>query len=312
VADVQDQLIGFVGLGVMGLPMAGHLAAAGYAVTALDLNAGALERLKAAHPSVRIANTPREVAAASDIVVTMLPNGAVVRDAVEGPDGLMAGFERGAMLLDTSSSEPWHTTRTAEGLAGVGVAMVDAPVSGAEAGAKAAELVFMVGGAPRDVERARPLLDVMGKKVFHLGPVGAGHAMKSINNLITAMTFLGTAEGLVIGKAFGLDPAVMTDVLNVSTGMSWITQTHIAQRVLSRRFDDAFKLDLMVKDIGIALKVAADQGLEMPFASKAGALWLDAQTQTPSGASVSELVRAVERRAGVELTSPSLKTEAAE
>ena len=136
--------------------------------------------------------------------------------------------------------------------------------------------------------------------------------MKSINNMITAMTFLATAEGLVIGKAFGLDPAAMTDVLNQSTGMSWITRTHIAQRILSRRFDDPFKLDLMVKDIGIALQTAQDLQLELPFARTGQGLWLEAQARTIRGASVSELVRAVEKRAGVELTSPSMPATAAE
>ena len=303
---MNDQGIGFIGLGVMGLPMAGHLAAAGYAVTALDLDADAMARLKAQRPQVKLAATPRDVAAASDIVITMLPTGRHVQDTVTGPGCLLEGFRPGAMLLDTSSSEPWLTTQTSSRLAEVGVAMVDAPVSGAEAGAMAAELVFMVGGDHGDVARADPLLRVMGKQLFHLGPIGAGHAMKSINNMITAMTFLATAEGLVIGKAFGLDPAVMTDVLNQSTGMSWITRTHIAQRILSRRFDDPFKLDLMVKDIGIALQTAEDLQLSLPFAALGQTLWLEAQAQTPPGASVSELVRAVERRAGVELASPSL------
>ncbi len=141
--------------------------------------------------------------------------------------------------------------------------MVDAPVSGAEAGAKNAELVFMIGGDPAAVARVQPLFAVLGKSQFHLGPIGSGHAMKSINNLITAITFLATAEGLVIGRSYGLDPAVAVDVLNVSTGMSWISRTHIAQRILTRRFDDPFKLDLMVKDIDIALRIAADAGLDM-------------------------------------------------
>ncbi len=290
----------------MGSPMAGHLASAGYRVTAFDINGEALGRLCAQYPTVSAAASPRAVAAASDIVVTMLPSGLPVFEAVTGEGGMLTAFRPGGMLLDTSSSEPWFTSRTAAALAEAGVAMVDAPVSGAQAGAKAAELVFMVGGETGPVERARPLLQAMGKAIHHLGPIGSGHAMKSINNLITAMTFLATAEGLVIGKAYGLDPAVMTDVLNQSTGMSWITQTHIAQRVLSRRFDDAFKLDLMVKDIGIALQTAGDLHLDLPFAALAQSIWRDAQAKTPAGGSVSELVRTVERRTGVELTSPSM------
>jgi 3-hydroxyisobutyrate dehydrogenase len=293
--------VGFVGLGVMGFPMAGHLAAAGYPVSVFDIDSAVLERVKAGMPGARISASPAAVAAASDIVITMLPNGREVESVTFGADGLASGFKRGALLLDTSSSEPWITRRTASRLAGMGVGMVDAPVSGAEAGAKNAELVFMVGGDPAAVARVQPLFAILGKSQFHLGPIGSGHAMKSINNLITAITFLATAEGLVIGSRYGLDPAVAVDVLNVSTGMSWISRTHIAQRILNRRFDDPFKLDLMVKDIDIALQIAADAGLDMRLARANQALWHEAQQNIPEGSSVSELVRAVEALSGVEL-----------
>jgi len=293
--------VGFVGLGVMGFPMAGHLAAAGYPVSVFDIDSAVLERVKAGMPEARISATPGAVAAASDIVITMLPNGREVETVTFGTDGLATGFKRGALLLDTSSSEPWITRRTATRLSAMGVAMVDAPVSGAEAGAKNAELVFMVGGDPSAVARVQPLFAILGKSQFHLGPIGSGHAMKSINNLITAITFLATAEGLVIGSRYGLDPAVAVDVLNVSTGMSWISRTHIAQRILNRRFDDPFKLDLMVKDIDIALQIAADAGLDMRLARANQELWHEAQQNIPEGSSVSELVRAVEALSGVEL-----------
>jgi len=295
--------IGFVGLGVMGLPMAGHLAKAGYALTAYDLNVDAMTRLQSRHPGVAIADTSRAVAEASDIVITMLPSGKEVRETALGPAGLKHGFKAGSLLLDTSSSEPWFTTEVGAALRDAGVAMVDAPVSGAEAGAKAAELVFMVGGDKAAVARVTPLLEILGKEHFHLGPLGAGHAMKSINNLITAVTFMATAEGLIIGKRYGLDPAVMTKVLNQSTGMSWISQTHIAQRILNRKFDDPFKLDLMVKDIGIALKVAEQLALELPLSETAQALWQQAQALIPKGRSVSDMVRALETTTGVELTT---------
>lgn len=295
--------VGFIGVGVMGLPMARHLAAAGHRVAAYDINQGSLERLQRAEPRVSVLQSPRAVAEASDIVITMLPHGREVEAVVFGPDGLMQGFKAGSLLLDTSSSEPWYTRRTASRLAEVGVAMVDAPVSGAEIGAQQAELVFMVGGETAAVERVRPLLEVLGKAIFHLGPIGSGHAMKSINNLITAVTFLATAEGLSIGKSYGLDPAVMVEVLNVSTGESWISRTHIAQRILSRRFDDPFKLDLMVKDIDIALKIAGEQRLELPLSLANQALWQQAQREIPAGSSVSELVRALETRTGVQICS---------
>jgi 3-hydroxyisobutyrate dehydrogenase len=227
----------------------------------------------------------------------------VVRDTVSGEAGIAAGLKAGALLIDTSSSEPWLTRETAARVAARGAAMIDAPVSGAVWGAEAAELVFMVGGAAADVQRARPLLAVMGKQQFHLGPLGAGHTMKCLNNLVTAMTLTATAEALVVGTRCGLDPAVMTDVLNAATGSSWITRTHIHQRVISRRFDDPFKLELMLKDIGIALAVARDAGLSMPLCQAGLPLWQAADRERGPGVSVSEFVRWIEQREGVEIAA---------
>jgi 3-hydroxyisobutyrate dehydrogenase-like beta-hydroxyacid dehydrogenase len=294
--------VGFVGLGVMGGPMAGHLAAAGYPLTVLDLDPAAAERLRACFPEVRIARSPAELAAVSDMVVTMLPSGQEVRDVTLAEGGLIEGFRPGSLLIDTSSAEPWLTRAVAAALGPRGVAMIDAPVSGAEWGAKAAELVFMVGGEAADVSRAMPLFDVLGRKVFHLGPIGSGHVMKSINNTITAVTLVSTAEGLVLGKGQGLDPAVMNAVLIESTGMSWITQTHIAQRVLSRTFDDPFKLDLMVKDMNIATRLADEDGVDVPVCASAHEIWRDAQAAMPDQSSVSAVVRHIEQTSGIAIT----------
>jgi 3-hydroxyisobutyrate dehydrogenase len=302
----DKQKIGFIGLGVMGMPMAQHIIAAGHPVIVYDIDKAAPRRLQQKFPQVTIAGGAREVAAASEIVITMLPSGREVRETVLGDDGLLKGFKPGSLLLDTSSAEPWYTKEITASLDEVSVAMVDAPVSGAEAGAIAAELVFMTGGDPASMKRVMPILMVMGTKVFHLGPVGAGHVMKSINNLITAATFMATAEGLILGTGYGLDPAVMTKVLNVSTGMSWITKTHIAQRILNRRFDDPFKFDLMMKDINIALQVADTLNLSLPFMEAAKVLWQDIQPDLPRGSSVSELVRALEIKTGVELKSKGI------
>jgi 3-hydroxyisobutyrate dehydrogenase-like beta-hydroxyacid dehydrogenase len=293
--------IGFIGLGVMGTPMAGHLANAGHLLTVLDIDRAKAERLAADFGTMQVAATPREVAERSEIVVTMLPSGEYVRDVAVGTDGLADGFDGGELLIDTSSCEPWLTVETAKKLAAKGVEMVDAATSGAEMGAKAATLVFMLGGAHAAIERARPVLEVLGKHQFHLGPIGAGHAMKSINNTITAMTLAATAEGLVLGKKLGLDPNVMTDVLNVSTGMSWITQTHIKQRITNRAFDDPFKLELMVKDVGIALELAQREGTKVPLWSLGQEIWRAADAAAGRGASVSELVRHIERASGTEI-----------
>jgi 3-hydroxyisobutyrate dehydrogenase len=301
-AIVTKPRVGFIGLGVMGAPMAGHLAAAGYHLPVLDVNPAAAAAVAAAHPGITVAATPRAVALAADVVVTMLPSGAFVRDVALGDDGLIEGFSPGALLLDTSSCEPWLTLETAAALAKSGVDVVDAPVSGARKGAEEAALVFMVGGEPGPVARVAPLLDVLGARRFHLGPVGAGHAMKCINNMVTAMTLMATAEGLTIGRSYGLDPDVMTDVLNASTGMSWISQTHIKQRITSRTFDDPFKLALMTKDVSIALDLATRKSVPAPLASRGRELWQAAAAAAAEGASISEMVRWVERNAGVEIS----------
>jgi 3-hydroxyisobutyrate dehydrogenase len=239
----------------------------------------------------------------------MLPDGEVVRQVVNGADGIGEVMRAGSLLLDTSSAEPWHTRQTAESLARRGVAMVDAPVSGAQWGAEAAELVFMVGGAVEDLARVRPLLAAMGRAVHHVGPLGAGHTMKCINNMITAMTFVATAEGLVIGKRAGLDPIAMNAVLNESTGGSWVTRNHFAQRVFSRSFDDPFKLDLMVKDVGIAMGLAQEQGLPLPLSAVGQQLNRAAAHAVGPGRSVSEIVRWVEQLTGTDLTPGSGQAE---
>jgi 3-hydroxyisobutyrate dehydrogenase len=299
--------IGFIGTGIMGAPMADNLSKAGYIVTIYDKNHENMERVIEKNDNINAGETPRSVAEASDIVITMLPSGEVVREVAFEGESLMKGFRSGALLLDTSSSEPWLTLKTADMLAEKGVEMVDAPVSGALAGAQAAKLVFMVGGKEDSVSRVMPMLRVMGEKIFHLGPTGSGHVMKCINNMITAMTFMATAEGLTMGKKFGLDPEIMTDVLNLSTGMSWISQTHIKQRILNRKFDDPFKLELMIKDIGIAMELANTLKLPIPLSGLGHQLWKAAGQHSKKGDSISNMVRWVEFMTGIKIVPGSGK-----
>jgi len=305
----MGEAVGFVGLGVMGAPMAANLAAAGYTVMVYDIDVARAADLAAGHPTMSVAPSPRAMAQACGIVVTMLPTGKHVREVLFGDDGLMQGFKPGALLVDTSSSEPAHTKQTAARLAEAGIAMVDAPVSGAEPGAKAGELVFMVGGDEAAVARAMPLLDVMGKKALHLGPSGSGHAMKCINNLVTAITFMATGEGLIMGSKYGLDPAVMNEVMNESTSGSWITRNHIPQRIISRTFDDQFKFALLLKDVNIALGLSDELALPSPLSTAAQKLWLDVARDIADGDSVSEMVRVQENRAGVQIKAGSGSAE---
>jgi 3-hydroxyisobutyrate dehydrogenase-like beta-hydroxyacid dehydrogenase len=293
--------IGFIGLGVMGSAMAGHLAKGGHTLALYDIAPAAARKVARRHKGARAVRTPRQVAEVSEVVFTMLPEGTAVRECVFGKDGLAAGFVPGAILVDTSSAEPWITRETADRLAGQGVAMVDAPVSGAKEGAVGATLVFMCGGEAATLNRVRPLLALMGKHVFHLGPVGSGHAMKTENNLATALTMLGTTEAMLIGKAYGLAPSVMLDVLNVSTGRSFVTDVKFGPQVIERRFDDAFRLALMLKDVGIANRLADEQGLGVPVSGLGEQLWRAANAALGEGACVLDVVRWYERATGVEL-----------
>jgi 3-hydroxyisobutyrate dehydrogenase-like beta-hydroxyacid dehydrogenase len=293
--------IGFIGLGVMGSAMAGHLAKGGHTLALYDLAPKAAQKVARRYKGARAVKSPREVAEASEVVVTMLPEGSAVRECALGADGLATGFKPGAILVDTSSAEPWLTRATAARLAEQGVSMVDAPVSGAAEGARDATLVFMCGGEAAALERVRPLLGLMGRHVFHLGPVGSGHAMKTVNNLATALTVLGTSEAMLIGKAYGLAPSAMLDVLNVSTGRSFVTQVKFGPQVVERRFDDAFRLALMLKDVGIANRLADDLGLPVPVSALGEQLWRAAHKALGDGACVLDMARWYEQATGVEL-----------
>lgn len=273
--------IAFIGLGVMGAAMAGHLARAGHDVTGYDRDPDAGDGL------ARAANA-RDAVENADVVLTMLPNGEVVSEVIRQ---IATSLKPGALFIDTSSAEPWLTQSSADLLAQHGVCMVDAPVSGAEWGAKAAELVFMVGGAPEDVEQARPVLNIMGRAVHHVGPIGAGHVMKAVNNVITAATVVATAEAMEVGRAWGLDAHAMVDVLDESTGGSWWSATRLRQDVLNGAFADGFKLALMQKDVRIACDLARQKGLEPDILARNLTLWSEADAALGPDRPVTEMAR---------------------
>ncbi len=268
--------IGFIGLGAMGEPMAARLAAAGFALSVNDADAARTSRVAAATGATAAAS-PAELAANSDILVTMLPSSAVVSAVLEGPSGAFAGLARGSLIVDMSSGVPEMTRTLSEAAAAKGIAMIDAPVSGGVSRAKTGDLAIMAGGDAAAIDRAEPVLKAMGSSIIRTGPIGSAHAMKALNNLVSAGGFLIGIEALLIGQRFGLDPALMVDVLNVSTGMNNSTQKKFKQFVLSRKFDAGFGLDLMVKDLGIALGVANATATPAPFSGLCRDVWAGAQ-----------------------------------
>ena len=277
-ATKQRTTVGFVGLGNMGWPMAKNLHAAGFDLIVRDIDPATQHRFAAEHPGVTPASFPSAFAAA-DIVVTMLPNGGIVRDAMLAW-GIGAALRAGTLLIEMSSSDPSDTLRLAADLERFGVRVVDAPVSGGVPRAVTGELSIMVGGAPGDVTRAQPVLLVLGDpaRQFTTGGLGSGHAMKALNNVIAAATTCVTAEALVVGKRFGLDPETMVGILNVSTGRSFVSEV-FGSEVLTGRYGTGFKLGLLAKDVRIAASVAAATGTDAPVVALTDERWAKALSQ---------------------------------
>ncbi|UFN48403.1 NAD(P)-dependent oxidoreductase [Roseomonas sp. OT10] len=289
--------IGFVGIGNMGWPMASRLLGAGFDVIACDAATGRPEQFAQACGG-RAAASPVEAARGADAVVTILPTSRQVAEVLEA---MGEGLAPGTLVIEMSSGSPGATRRLAGLLSGRGVAMIDAPVSGGVSRARTGELSIMVGGEAAALERAAPVLSAVGSSIHRCGAVGAGQAMKALNNLVSAAGFLIGVEALLIGQRFGLDPSLMVDVLNASTGMNNSTQKKFKQFVLSRRFDSGFGLDLMVKDLGIALEIGRETDTPAPFAALCRELSASAVALLGPGQDHTALARLSERLAGDEL-----------
>jgi 3-hydroxyisobutyrate dehydrogenase len=301
---VPPARIGIVGLGKMGMPMARNLARAGYRISVHDLNGEALTRACEATG----AEAPRSLKALAErsaAVITMLPDGGAVRSVTLGEkangDCLLSGLPRGGILIDMSSSSPVGTRQLGALLGDHGVMMLDAPVSGGVKKAADATLSIMVGGDSEIVARCRPVLQAMGKQIFLTGPLGSGHAMKALNNYVSAAGLVAAAEAVLAGQRFGLDPKNIVDILNASTGMNNSTLNKFHQFILSRAFDSGFSLDLMVKDLKTALEVARATGSPAPFGEACVEAWSEAQAALGPGADHTAVVRYWERLAGTEL-----------
>lgn len=294
--------VGFIGLGAMGRPMAGRIAAAGWPLRAVLDADPARTQAVAAETGADPAASPRDLARDCGLIVLMLPTSAAVAAVLEGEAGLLAGLRPGALVLDMTSGEPARTRAFAAQAAAAGGALLDAPVSGGVPRARTGDLAIMLGGDDEAAAaRAEPLLRCMGSTVTRIGGVGTAHAMKALNNLVSAGGFLIGIEALLIGQRFGLDPGLMVDVLNASTGMNNSTQRKFKQHVLSREFNAGFGLDLMVKDLGIAMGVARDTGTAAPFAALCREMWAAAAALLGPGQDHTAAAKLAERLAGSEL-----------
>ncbi len=291
--------IGFIGVGNMGWPMAANLVRAGFAVAVADARRLQAERF-AQEIGGSAPDTLAQLAAASDVIITMLPTSAAVAAVL---DEMIGALRPGTVLIDMTSGAPGETRAIGARVAQAGCAMVDAPVSGGVSRAVTGQLAIMLGGEDAAVAKIEPILAAMGGSVLRTGGLGSAHAMKALNNLVSAGGFLIGIEALLIGQRFGLDPDVMVDVLNASTGMNNSTQKKFRQFVLSRAFDSGFGLDLMVKDLTIALGVAREAGVAVPFSSLCRELSAAAAAMLGAGADHTELAKVSEALAGSVLVS---------
>jgi 3-hydroxyisobutyrate dehydrogenase len=271
----------------MGLPMATRLADAGYALVGYDASSDAMAAFIDV-PNVTAVDEARAVAEDTDALVLMLPNSALV-EAVVRDGGVLATMAPGSLLIDMGSSNPLSTRTLGAESASRGVRFVDAPVSGGVRGAIAGNLTVMVGGADADVALCRPLLAVLGSKVLHVGPLGAGHALKALNNLLSACSLLASSEAIEVGKRFGLDPNVMLDAINGSSGRSFSTEQKLPDFVLSESFDSGFGLGLMAKDMRTAVSLAERLGVPMALGTSATELWEKAVEDLGPGADHTEI-----------------------
>lgn len=297
--------IGFVGLGRMGYPMAGHLVKAGFDLIVSDTNPDAVAAFQNEHggmPAVDLTSLGQS----ADVVIAMLPTSAIVRTVITGDGGVADGLNAGDIVMDMSTSNPNDTVALGESLSKKGVHVVDAPVAGGVVFAKDGSLDILVGGEPDICEHVRPLLDAMGKQVHYCGPLGSAHAMKAINNYINAAVLPVYLEAIVAGQKFGIDLETLLGSVEASTlGRNHPYEKKIKKHILTRTFATGMDMQLIAKDVQIAVDTMHGLGLPAPMSEATAKLWWEASKLLGGNSDQSELVKYWERAAGLELSDPN-------
>lgn len=288
--------IGFIGLGAMGTPMARHIARR-FECVVWNRTGEKAQAFGAEHVA-EVASTAGDAVRAAEIVITCLPTSNEVREVVEATEG---SWREGQLLIDATSGDPTRSREIAEQLAARGVGFVDAPVSGGTDGAEAGRLTVMLGGEPAWVERARPIVDVYAAQVTHVGPVGAGHALKAVNNALLAVNILAAGEGLAALKKLGVSPTAALEVINASSGRSNVTEHLIPERVVTRAWPRTFRLALLDKDVGIAVSALRATGVPATIIPEAKAAFARARFELGDEADHVEAIKVIERESHVEI-----------
>ena len=292
--------IAFIGLGDIGELMAAHLARDPFELVVWNRTAAKAEEFARNHKA-RVAATPADAVREASVVITCLPSSVEVEAVLHGENGMLASLRKGAVLVDCTSGDPPTSRSIAAELGGRGVEFIDAPVSGGTTAAKSGTLTVMWGGEITVFERVRPVIEAFGKKIVHAGPVGAGDAIKAVNNALLAVHILSAAEGLAVLVKAGVDPKVALDVINSSSGRSNSSENLIPQRVITRTFPRTFRLALLEKDIGIAAVMADDLKVWTPLISLTAERFHQAREKLGEEADHVEAVKMVEQENGLEI-----------
>jgi len=295
--------IGFIGIGVMGRPMTLNLLKAGHHVTIFARHPEKVEVQEVLQAGAKQAPSPRAVAMASDIVITMLPNSPEVEEVVAGEQGILAGARKGLIAIDMSTIAPATSRKLGDLAATRGVHFLDAPVSGGSQGAVNGTLTIMVGGEQEVFAQARPVLEAMGKaeNIFYVGPQGTGEVVKLVNNILVGTIAASIAESFVLGVKAGVDVESMAKIIGVSAGASWQLSAQFPLRAFNGSFQPGFMTDLLHKDLGLALELAAEKQSSVPMTALARQLYEMARAAGYGREDYTSLLKVLEGMAGVEV-----------
>lgn len=291
--------IGFIGLGAMGMPMARNVLKAGHRVTVYDVDSNKIEIMQ--KEGAKKAETIADLAEHSEMILISLPNEEILEKVLVGAEQAIQSCNRGTIIVDLSSVSPQASEMMAQEAAKFQLGYLDAPVSGGVKGAEAGTLTIMVGGAEDVFHKAKPILEIIGKKIYHVGPIGTGDAIKIVNNLLLGCHMAALAEALVLGAKCGLDPELMYEIISASSGNSYVLHAKMKQYILQNQYEEGFAVDLQYKDLNLAKQTADDHHISMPMTTEAINIYDMARNQGLGHKDISSIIKVLEKLSGVKV-----------
>lgn len=288
-SDKLEKVIGFIGLGAMGKPMAENFLKAGYELNVFDVSALVMEKWK--KTSANLCKNVTEVAEESDIIFSSLPNGKIVQSIMEGEEGVLASCKTGSVIVDLSSVAPETSENLCQKAGEKGVCYLDSPVSGGVTGAQKGTLTLMVGGDREAYEAVLPELNCIGKNIFYIGKSGSGDAMKIVNNLLLGCNMAALAEALILGEKCGLDLKTMKEIISISSGRSYVSEAKLENFIMPESYEGGFAISLQHKDLSLALEAGKAVTMPLPMTSMAAQIYELAKAEGLSRKDISALVK---------------------